>query len=48
MRVGFCLDDYINQYFPGKISVIRLYSKALSEAEVLKNFNASKERYGYS
>ena len=48
MRVGFCTSTYINQYFPGKISVIRLYSKALSETEVLKNFNASKERYGYS
>jgi hypothetical protein len=25
-----------------------LYSKALSDTEVLKNFNASKTRYGYS
>jgi hypothetical protein len=48
MRVGFCSSTYINQFFPGKISVIRLYSKALSETEVLKNFNASKTRYGYS
>lgn len=48
MRVGFCNNTYINQYFPGKISVIRLYSKALSDTEILKNFNASKNRYGYS
>lgn len=48
MRVGFCTSTYINQFFPGKISVIRLYSKALSDSEVLKNFNASKTRYGYS
>lgn len=48
MRVGFCTSTYINQFFPGKISVIRLYSKALSDVEVLKNFNASKTRYGYS
>ena len=45
MRVGFCTNTYINQYFPGKISAIRLYSKALTETEVLKNFNASKSRY---
>jgi hypothetical protein len=48
MRVGFCTTTYINQFFPGKISIIRLYSKGLSESEVLKNFNASKTRYGYS
>lgn len=48
MRVGFCTSTYINQFFPGKISIIRLYSKALSQTEVLKNFNASKTRYGYS
>jgi hypothetical protein len=48
MQVGFCTSTYINQFFPGKISIIRLYSKALSETEVLKNFNASKTRYGYT
>jgi hypothetical protein len=48
MRVGFCTSTHINQFFPGKISIIRLYSKALSDTEVLKNFNASKTRYGYS
>lgn len=48
MRVGFCSNNYISQYFPGKISVIRFYSKALSQNEVLKNFNASKTRYGYA
>ena len=45
MRVGFCTNTYINQYFPGKISVIRLYAKALSDTEIIKNFNASKSRY---
>jgi hypothetical protein len=45
MRVGFCNNAYINQYFPGKISVIRLYAKALSESDITKNFNASKSRY---
>lgn len=45
MRIGFCTSTYIQQYFPGKISVIRMYSKALSSVEVLKNYNAHKDRY---
>ena len=45
MRIGFCTSTYIQQYFPGKISVIRMYSKALSNEEVLKNYNAQSARY---
>lgn len=30
----------------GSISVVRAYSRALSEAEVLQNFNSSKAKYG--
>ena len=32
--------------FTGSISVFRLYSRALSEAEVLQNFNSTKDKYG--
>lgn len=46
MRVGFSSSNYIQQYFPGKISVVRMYSKALSNDEVKKNFDAHKSRYG--
>lgn len=46
MRVGFSSSNYIQQYFPGKISVVRMYSKALSNNEVKKNFDAHKSRYG--
>jgi len=37
----------INQYFSGKISLIRIYNKNLTQDDVTKNFNAQKERYGY-
>jgi hypothetical protein len=34
------------QCFPGYVSISRLYSRTLSAAEVLQNFNAQKSRYG--
>lgn len=34
--------DYLN----GRISVVQIYSRALSQAEILQNFNAQKGRYG--
>jgi len=34
------------QYFNGKISNIQVYNRALSAAEVLQNYNASKSRFG--
>jgi len=33
------------RYFKGNISSFRIYSRALSESEVLQNFNATKGRY---
>ena len=35
-----------SQYFSGKMGVVRLYKKALSATEVLKNYNASKVLFG--
>ena len=35
----------INRYFNGNISMVKVYGKALSVAEVLQNYNASKSRY---
>lgn len=34
------------QWFNGEIGVTRLYSSALSSAEILQNFNADKSKYG--
>jgi hypothetical protein len=35
-----------SQYFNGKMGIVRLYKKALSATEVLKNYDASKSNYG--
>ena len=48
LRIGFSSSTYIQNVFPGKISLVRLYSKALTKNEVEKNFNANKEKYGYT
>jgi len=32
-------------YFPGKIARVEIYNKALSSAEILQNYNATKGRY---
>ena len=36
-----------NRYWDGNIYEIRIYDKALTAAEVLQNYNATKSRYGY-
>ena len=33
-------------YFPGNISITKIYNRALSESEVLQNYNATKSRFG--
>jgi hypothetical protein len=38
-------NDSIN-FFDGDISIIRIYSVALSPSQILQNFNAIKSRYG--
>jgi len=45
LMIGYegCCGD---RNFPGYIGVIRIYSKALSAAEVLQNHNAQKSRFG--
>jgi hypothetical protein len=35
-----------NQYMNGRIGITRLYSAALTSAEVLQNYNADKSKYG--
>ena len=34
-----------NRYFIGKIPIVSMYNKALTAAEVLQNFNATKSRF---
>jgi hypothetical protein len=35
-----------SQYFDGQLGIVRMYKKALSATEVLKNYDASKSLYG--
>jgi len=45
MRIGDGY-DYSSRRFQGKIPVVRIYKKSLSDSEVLQNYNAQKSRYG--
>ena len=36
-----------NRYFEGNIGPVQIYNRALSATEVMKNFNALKDRMGY-
>ena len=47
LRFGYS-PAQISQYFSGKISIIRIYKKNLTEDEIKKNYNAAKERFGYT
>jgi hypothetical protein len=33
--------------YNGEIASVRVYNRALTAEEVLRNFNAQKQRYGY-
>lgn len=35
-----------DEYYSGKISLVRIYNKVLNGSEILQNFNAQKIRYG--
>ena len=37
---------YNTSYFNGNINTVQIYNRALSQAEILQNFNAQKGRYG--
>lgn len=40
--------DASNSYFNGKIAIVQIYNRKLSDAEVLQNYNALKGRFGLS
>lgn len=39
-------DGTKGDYFPGVINIVRVYNRALTNAEVLQNFNATRKTYG--
>jgi hypothetical protein len=45
-EIFYSLQGEYSQWFEGKMEVVRLYKSALSESEVLQNFNANRNLYG--
>ena len=43
--IDFDTPNFVSK-FKGKIAIVRVYSKQLTDAEVLQNFNAGRENYG--
>jgi len=48
VRIASRWDDQsqLIDYFPGDIAIVRIYNTALSGADVLQNFNATRTRFG--
>ena len=44
----FQIGSIFGQPFTGKISIVKLHTKSLSEPKLLSNFNALKTRFGYT
>lgn len=44
----FQIGNIFGQPFTGKISIVKLHTKSLSEPKLLSNFNALKTRFGYT
>jgi hypothetical protein len=44
---GFNLDSYTQRGFDGRVSMVQIYNRTLTAAEVLQNYNATKGRFGY-
>jgi len=38
--------DSASYYFDGEISIVRIYNKSLSQAEILQNYNSQKSKFG--
>jgi hypothetical protein len=39
--------DYLDEYFNGKISMIKVWNKNLNSTQLLSSFNSNKSKYGY-
>jgi hypothetical protein len=39
--------DYLDEYFNGKISTIKVWNKNLNSSQLLSAFNSNKSKYGY-
>jgi len=41
-------DSTLSRYFNGAVSLVTIYNRALSDSEILQNYNAQKSRFGLS
>ena len=46
-RIGAWIKDGANYPMNGRLAQFQVYNRALSAAEILQNYNATKSRYGY-
>jgi hypothetical protein len=44
--IGGNINIGTNEYFNGNISQVQIYNRALTQQEILQNYNATKTRYG--
>ncbi len=45
-RAGISAWDITDRPFKGKISLVQIYNRALTQTEILQNYNANKNRFG--
>lgn len=45
-RVGRWTNDGAPSYYKGRVSEVKVYDRALTESEIIQNFDATKMRYG--
>ncbi len=47
MIIGIHQDGAVSQFFLGSLALFRAYERALTDAEVLEHYNATKGRFGF-
>jgi hypothetical protein len=46
LYIGCRADDAASAFLSGSLSNLQIYNKALSQIEILQNYNAQKSRFG--
>ena len=46
ISIGYTYNVFNNNYWAGQMGSVHLYQRALTEQEILQNFNATRFRYG--
>jgi hypothetical protein len=48
LRIGGAVSVFANRSFNGRVATTQIYNRALSQQEILQNYNATKTRFGLS